>query len=331
MSRRVLSIGLIAAGILSAAARTNAGVGEPELFGEGVISTPDDEDSITLTPDGQTAFFVKRSPGTIGSPLPVIMETHRTARSWSEPAVAPFSGRYRDGYPFVSPDGRRVFFSSLRPVEGAPKRGYDIWVVERGSSGWSEPKNLGEPVNGDGYEVSPSVSRSGTLYFTNLRPGSDSTFNIFRSRLADGKYERPELLRGKIAEHKGFVTSVCVAPDESLLVFSSAGAPDEIVGVHQRYDAGDLYVSFRDGDAWTAARNLGKPINSGAREGSPRISADGKYLFFTSERGFATYRPAKAWTYSDLQTQFHTVLNGLGNIYREPLAPILEILRSKAN
>jgi len=68
-----------------------------------------------------------------------------------------------------------------------------------------------------------------------------------------------------------------VSPDGSYLLFESfrpGGFGDF-----------DIYISFkREDDSWTPAQNLGESINSPARDGSPFVSADGRFLFFMSRR-----------------------------------------------
>jgi WD40-like Beta Propeller Repeat len=36
---------------------------------------------------------------------------------WSRPEIAPFSGRYMDADPYVTSDGKQLFFISNRPVD----------------------------------------------------------------------------------------------------------------------------------------------------------------------------------------------------------------------
>ncbi len=62
-----------------------------------------------------------------------------------------------------------------------------------------------------------------------------------------------------------------VDPDEDYLLFSSFGRP-----------SGDgLYVSFRGGDnTWSAARSLGEDVNGIGQARMPRLSPDGRILFF---------------------------------------------------
>lgn len=44
----------------------------------------------------------------------------------------------------------------------------------------------------------------------------------------------------------------------------------------------DLFYSTKSGEEWTKIRNLGPPINTSRNEGAFSVSADGKYIFFTS-------------------------------------------------
>jgi hypothetical protein len=47
----------------------------------------------------------------------------------------------------------------------------------------------------------------------------------------------------------------------------------------------DLYIRFRSGDGtWTRPKNMGRIINSEAKEGYPFVTVDGRYLFFYSTR-----------------------------------------------
>jgi Tol biopolymer transport system component len=89
---------------------------QPVLFAPGVISTPDNERSAAFTPDGDTVYFVKRSPEPYYS---VICVSARVNGQWGTPRVAEFSGRYNDTDPAISPDGRDFVFTSTRSGGGA--------------------------------------------------------------------------------------------------------------------------------------------------------------------------------------------------------------------
>jgi hypothetical protein len=294
---------------------------EPALFGEGVISTSADEVGMALSPDGKDAYFVRRTPITVGSPLEVICHSHLQGGTWTTPEIAAFSGQYRDLAPAMAPDGSKLFFISNRPEDDgsragdAPRSDFDIWFVERSGAGWSPPEHLGPPVNSPAQEYGVSVAANGTLYFASNRPGGKGTYDIYRSRWTGDGYQAPENL-GDAINTDGPELLPAVSPDERLLVFAAYGRPDEIVGVHGEYNKGDLYVSNRVDGIWSRARNAGPRINSGAGESAPAFSADGKWLFFVSERGFATYRLPRRLTYRELQNNLTRTRNGMGNVYQ---------------
>jgi hypothetical protein len=280
---------------------------EAELFAPGIISTGLFTRDIAMTPDGKELYFCV----VLGNyDFYVIMETKLVDGRWTEPRVAPFSGKYKDLEPAISPDGRRFFFFSHRPLEGEgpPKEDSDIWVMERTDEGWGEPQNLGAPVNSGLSEFFPSVTREGTLYFT--RDGENGTSHIYRSRLVDGKYAEPEQLGPEVnsvaAQYNSFI-----APDESYLIFGAHGRSDGLGG-------SDYYISFRDtGGNWIGPINMGNRVNSESpNEYSGYVSPDGKYFFFMgSTSRFREGLPEGAESYSDLRELHGGPESGMPDIY----------------
>jgi len=283
----------------------------PIVFGEGVISTPDDEMNAAFTPDGKTIYFTRKlSTQNVG----VILESHYSGGRWSAPVVAPFSGQYTDYDPVVSPDGTKIFFDSNRPLTGTGRKDFDIWMVEKTPTGWSAPKNLGETINTRQDEFYASLAADGTLYFSATRPDTKGRLDIYRARYRNGAYETPENLGDGV---NSAVTEVdpYVALDESFVVFSSTGRPDDLGN-------GDLYISERVNGVFGPARHLGAGINSPAREYCPIGSPDGRYFFFTSFRGFGDRIPDRPWTTPEFVAGIHGVLNGWPNIYQIDMAAL---------
>jgi hypothetical protein len=285
---------------------------EPRIFAPGIVSTTDDEFGGAFTKDGRTVYFNR---SVLRHYLYVICESHFVDGKWTKPEVAPFSGLYRDSDPVISPDGERLFFVSDRPVNGKPKTDFDIWSVSRKGEGWGEPVHLDAPVNGDSGEYFASAAANGTLYFSSDRAGGKGGLDIYRSRLVDGKYTEPENL-GDAVNTPGWELDCLIAPDESFLIIGAIGRPDSL-GLY------DLYVSYNRDGAWTPAKSLGPKINTSARDYSPRLSPDGRYLFFTSEKDFATNPLKKPLTYDELERGLRSLQNGSGNIYQIDLASAL--------
>jgi hypothetical protein len=248
---------------------------EPQLFAPGIVSTGLATRDVAMTPDGGEVYF-----GVTVNNHSMIMVTKQVDGVWTEPAVAPFSGRFNDLEPAISPDGQRFFFLSARPPEGQDEKpGWayqDIWVMDRVGDGWSQPVNLGPPVSTEAAEYFPSITTDGTIYFTRER--EDGVSVTMRSRLVDGVYAEPEEL-GPEVNCGSNRFNVRVAPDESFAIVPAVGREDSLGGP-------DYYIVFRSpDDTWSEPVNMGPAINQPAgREWSASLSPDGKYLFFMSSR-----------------------------------------------
>lgn len=279
----------------------------PAMVAEGVLSTPDDELNSAFTPDGRTVYFSRN----FGDRFGVILVSHMANGKWSPPEVAPFSGQFSDYDPFVSPDGARLYWISTRPVDGKAREDYDIWMVERSGNGWGTPVHLDAPINTEAQEFYPTVSASGTLYFSSSRPGGKGRGgDIYRAVREGDRFGAPESLGDSVnaAVHDA---DPYIAPDESYIVFASYGREGGIGG-------GDLYVSHRRDGVWGSARHIGNGVNSAAREYCPIVSPDGKWLYFTSMVGFIDMPRSHPFTLKELRTGVSGTRNGLGNVYRVP-------------
>ena len=300
--------------LLSRAARStppDADAPVPEMIGEGIISTPDDELGGNITPDGQTIYFEKSAAPHY---LYILYESHLVNGKWATPTVLPFSGQYRDTDPVLSPDGNTLMFASDRPVNGKDENHFYIWAATKTATGWSEPKLLPGPVNAGFNQVFASIANSGNIYFASSR--KTGHYDIFRTRLVDGKYQEAEDMGPDFNGPTVDSFEAFIAPDESFLLIGSFGRPDSL-------GSSDLYISYNQNGAWTKPKNLGPVINTPARDYSPRISGDGKWLLYTSERRQSSQPRTAPYTYSEFVQESRGLYNGLGNLYRIPLDYVL--------
>jgi hypothetical protein len=293
----------------------------PEMIGEGVISTPDDEFGGDLAPDGKTLYFDKTVPAHY---LYVLCESRLANGKWSKPEVLPFSGVYRDSDPVLSPDGQTMFFASDRPVtpKAADERRFQIWQVKKTKKGWSDPVLVPGVINSEGSQVFASVTDDGTMYFTSSR--KTGNYDIFRARLVNGKYEEAEDLGPNINGAGVASLEAWIAPDESYLLIGSFGREGG-------YGNSDLFVSFNEHGKWGKPVNLGPIVNTPAREYSPRVTGDGQWLYFASEMGMPYEKREQPLTFQQFDDGMRSVRNGLGNIYRVPWTPLLKAAREEAS
>ncbi len=241
----------------------------PVIFAKDIVSTGKSELSCAFTPDGLELYFTIWEAGNT-----TLMTMKQQKGRWNKPSVVWFSGHYSDVDPYVTFDGKRLYFSSTRPLHGTgSSKDSDLWYVERTEPGqWGTPTHLETPNTSGKDDYYTSMTRGGTLYFsvfeTHGSPG-----DIYHSQWEKGQYTAPERVKGSVNtefnEHDPFV-----APDESYLIFTS-NRPGG-------YGKEDLYITFREpGGTWTEVRNMGKSINSSGYDFCPMLSPDNKYLFFT--------------------------------------------------
>ncbi len=291
---------------------------EGELFAPGIMSTGLRELNAAFFPGGKEVIY---SVGVGSMKWALIMIREENGR-WTRPEVAPFSGEYGGVDPFVSFDGNTVYYCSNRPKSGQrePEDNYDIWYVKRADTGWSEPVNMGPPINSDTHEFYPSLTRDGTMYFQSRRDGGIGFGDIYRARLVDGEYVEAELLPEPV-NSPDFEGDAFIAPDESYIIVSTFRKEDNI-------GQSDLYISFRTKDgSWLPLKNMGRRINSEGGENCQILSPCGKYLFYTSGRG-TNLSSLSPLTYEIIKKAWTEPQNGNGDIYWVDVK-IIEELRPK--
>jgi Tol biopolymer transport system component len=287
----------------------------PEIFAPGILSTGYSEAFISFTPDGKELFY-----SLSGAPYNVIFYMKEENGRWTKPKVAPFSGKYWAEFN-ISPDGKKIALSTRQPLDckGEPKKHAEIWIVKRTDTGWGEPKNLGPPINSEkSSNAYPSFTKNDNLYFSSVHEGSMNNDYIYMSKFVEGRYTEPHNLGDAINSELPDVDPF-IAPDESYLIFFR---------INDRTGA-DLYISFKNKDgSWTKATNMGEKINSTAREICPRVTPDGKYFFFSSNRRIHKPFSEVPITYEEKIKILNSPGNGSYDIYWVD-AKVIEILKPK--
>lgn len=264
----------------------------PEMFGDPWISNRDRIDfSCTINPANDELFF---SVFSLDKGRPEIYRMNRNGEKWNQPVKAEFSSIHGDGESCFTPDGNRLFFTSLRPETKEDKPGNsNIWYVDKTQTGWSGPVCLGAEVNTDAREGHASVAANGNLYFHRVA----DAYELYFSEYKNGKYKKAVRLGPQINSGKYIQGEPAVSPDEKVLVFISFSRPDRIA---TEENICDLYVSFRkDNGEWSYPIILGSGLLSSGEENWPKISPDGKYLFFSSNRDAERRFPDIYWVSLD--------------------------------
>ncbi len=136
---------------------------EPENLGETVNSSQWDSQP-SFSSDGKTLYFVSKRPGGKGS-SDIWKSVLQPNGQWTVPVNLgdSINSRAEEMAPFIHPDDQTLYFSSKgRPGLG----GYDLYYSRKTVAGsWSQPVNLGYPINTFADEITLVVNAKGTLAY----------------------------------------------------------------------------------------------------------------------------------------------------------------------
>ena len=245
---------------------------EPVVFVPGIVTTQTGEFAITFSPEGDEFYFTRHVSKGGGRGQNVIMTSKVENGQWTAPKTAPFSGKYFDFEPYITRDGKKLYFGSTRPLEGdGPPGELHQWFLEKTETGWSDPKPFGSPFK-ERFVMSPTEADNKNIYFAGMKKGTNDC-ELCISRWVDGKYEEPKRLSKETVNRFVHAAHPYIAPDESYLIFDAKITPTS---------TGNIFVCFKKDDgSWTKAEKMSSKINTEAEEGCASISPDGKYMFFS--------------------------------------------------
>ena len=248
----------------------------PAAHAQGPVSLDsglDNQAGLAFSPDGEVAYWSAWNGtwgGDASSPRTIYV-SRLAGGSWSEPAIAPFSGGFNDDDPYVSPDGRWLYFVSDRPASaGDDGSDADIWRYSLAGDGALERL----PVNSDAEEYSPVVTASGTLYFASARSGGEGRGDLYRAPPSAAGFGPPELLGSAVNSPTG-EWNLWVAADDSETLFEASSRRTNVSV------PGDLYYSWKTPAGWTAAMPV-SPLNTAGSDLLPRMHPGGETLYYTS-------------------------------------------------
>jgi Tol biopolymer transport system component len=250
----------------------------PELFATGIVSTGEGvHGNIVFTTDSDEAAWHPNYKVN-GKSLIYIMKYQNG--KWEVPIEFFLKDGYNYSEPFYSHDGKRLFYLSGEESASGNAQNERIYYVERKGEEWSDPKLLSQNLPAFHWQF--SLDRDNNLYYGGK--STDKKGEIYYSQFTKGEYLTPERLPETInSESPEF--SPFISPDNTYLVFvrmlEQQNSPPKT----------NLFVSFKDKNGnWTQAQNLSAKLRMSDKTpvemmGAPRISPDGKYLFFCSFNG----------------------------------------------
>ena len=136
------------------------------------------------------------------------------------------------------------------------------------------PRPLEYPLNQFKQQYFPVLSADQASLFFIKRDNDEEIY--VATKKDDSSWSEPMPIDSAITSE--YNEGTCsVSADGRTMVFTSC----------MRYDgfgSCDLYITYKTGDHWSVPKNLGRPINSSAWDSQPALTADGKTLYYVSNR-----------------------------------------------
>jgi outer membrane protein OmpA-like peptidoglycan-associated protein len=153
----------------------------------GIINSSFEEKSITISSDEKTLYFSSNRPGGFGG-LDIYKATKDSKGNWSNVKnVGPtINTDLDDDGPFIDYDGVTLYFSSKgRKGMG----GFDVFkaTFDPKSNEWSEPENLGYPINTPDDDIYFVASKDGKrAYYSSVREDGMGYQDIYMITVPEG-------------------------------------------------------------------------------------------------------------------------------------------------
>ena len=221
--------------------------------------------------------------------LLIVRNSWLEAQNKPESIGSAVNTEYSELNPVMSPDGKILYFgrknhpqnkfgmAGTEQIAGSQ----DIWYSESLMGAWTTARRMSEALNRDQYNTIYSVSPDGQTILVKgaYVNGQYETrgFSIAKKsatgwevpkKMEIPKYEK--LSRGK--NEYGYLSN---DGKTLLMAFSEKKNSDE----------DDIYASFLEKDgSWSEPMNLGDDVNTDFTETTPFLAADGKTLYFSSNR-----------------------------------------------
>ncbi|MEN2282249.1 OmpA family protein [Algoriphagus sp. SE2] len=155
----------------------------------------------------------------------------------------------------------------------------DFLEEQLGNSMSIEKEKLSDPLNQFPLQYFPVLTADGEQILFTKRDGKgnfdkEDIYTAYSE--PDGTWNNPVSIAETI--NSQYNEGTCsVTADGNILIYTSCDAPDS-------EGSCDLYIAYKVNGNWQRPTNMGKKVNSRSWDSQPSLSADGRILFFSSNR-----------------------------------------------
>jgi len=198
------------------------------------------------------------------------------------------NSEYMELNPVMAPDGKTLYFgrkshpSNRFGTQGSEtvKGSQDIWYAEFIGGAWSTARRMPDVLNRDQYNTILSISPDGQTMLLKgaYVQGNYETRGFSLSKKTKDGWSVPEKINipGYERLSKGLNEYGYLSMDGKALLLAFSEKKNS--------DRDDIYASFFVDGAWSKPLGLGKDINTEYSETTPYLAADGRTMYFSSDR-----------------------------------------------
>jgi Tol biopolymer transport system component len=246
-------------------------------LGPNINSSAKDEHA-TFPEHGKTMYFASNREGGIGGYDLYVSYFENGIWSKAQLLPSPINTEKDEYDPFITLDGKRLFFASNRNNEGAYWN-CDIFVSEWQKEKWDEPRiydSIFVTLDKPDWGITITEDFKTLIFSSGREPVKDQTVQIFQSMWLGDRWSYPEILSAPVNSGIWEATPF-LTPDGKTLYLNSAR------GEEDKTDVDIWKFEFIDGE-WSNPQLMDGPFFSDKHDYDPCVSPDGKKFYFTSDR-----------------------------------------------
>ena len=180
--------------------------------------------------------------------------------------------------PLISNDGNTFFFvkDEFDQTNDGYKIGQNIWTSSLNNNTWTTAEKSSSAINNKSNNAVIGLSEDGQrIYLINAYEEEKEMHGIAVSHLKGNHWSKPEQIVIQGIEYKNdHYYGFYIAPNEKVMLIS--------METNNGIGKEDLYISFKNENAWSEPRSLGNNVNSSGFEISPFLSPDQNRIYFSS-------------------------------------------------